>query len=55
MSGRDDHRARSQAMWREVMHADAPPVSELYTELTTDYLMGRVWTRPGLARRDADS
>lgn len=52
MSGGDDHRARSQAMWREVMHADAPPVSDPYTELTTDHLMGRIWTRPGLARRD---
>jgi 4-carboxymuconolactone decarboxylase len=39
-------------MWREVMQADAPPVSDPYTELTTDHLMGRIWTRPGLARRD---
>ena len=52
MSGDDDHRSRSQAMWRAVMQADAPPVSDPYTELTTDHLMGRIWTRPGLARRD---
>jgi 4-carboxymuconolactone decarboxylase len=52
MSGADDHRTRSQAMWREVMQAEAPPVSDPYTELTTDHLMGRIWTRPGLARRD---
>ena len=52
MSGGDDHRSRSQAMWREVMQADAPPVSDPYTELTTDHLMGQIWTRPGLARRD---
>jgi 4-carboxymuconolactone decarboxylase len=52
MSAGDDHRARSQEMWREVMQADAPPVSDPYTELTTDHLMGRVWSRPGLARRD---
>src|SRR5215510_1744897 len=52
MSGSDDHRSRSQAMWREVMQDDAPPVSDPYTELTTDHLMGRVWSRPGLARRD---
>ena len=52
MSGGDDHRARSRAMWREVMQAEAPPVSDPYIELTTDHLMGRVWTRPGLARRD---
>ena len=29
-----------------------PPVSDPYTELTTEHLMGVVWTRPGLARRD---
>jgi alkylhydroperoxidase/carboxymuconolactone decarboxylase family protein YurZ len=52
MSGGDEHRSRSQAMWREVMQADAPPVSDPYTELTTDHLMGRIWARPGLARRD---
>jgi 4-carboxymuconolactone decarboxylase len=52
MSGDEDHRARSQAMWREVMQDGAPPVSDPYTELTTDHLMGRVWSRPGLARRD---
>jgi len=52
MSGSDDHRSRSQVMWREVMQDDAPPVSDPYTELTTDHLMGRVWSRPGLARRD---
>jgi 4-carboxymuconolactone decarboxylase len=39
-------------MWREVMKAEAPPVSDPYIELTTDHLMGRVWTRPGLPRRD---
>jgi 4-carboxymuconolactone decarboxylase len=52
MSGRDDHRARSLAMWREVMQAEPPPVNDPYTEVTTDHLMGRIWTRPGLARRD---
>jgi 4-carboxymuconolactone decarboxylase len=52
MSGRDDHRAQSLVMWREVMQAEPPPVSDPYTEVTTDHLMGRIWTRPGLARRD---
>jgi 4-carboxymuconolactone decarboxylase len=52
MSEGDDHRAQSQAMWREVMQEIAPPVSDPYTELTTDHLMGKVWSRPGLARRD---
>jgi hypothetical protein len=50
MSEHDDHRAHSVAMWREVMQSDAPVVSDPYTELTTDHLMGRIWTRPGLAR-----
>jgi alkylhydroperoxidase/carboxymuconolactone decarboxylase family protein YurZ len=52
MSGRGEHRARSVAMWREVMQAEPPPVTDAYMEGTTDHLMGRVWTRPGLARRD---
>jgi 4-carboxymuconolactone decarboxylase len=39
-------------MWREIMQAEAPPVSDPYAELTTDHLMGVVWARPGLARRD---
>jgi alkylhydroperoxidase/carboxymuconolactone decarboxylase family protein YurZ len=52
MSGESDARARSQAMWREVMQAGAPPITDPYTEVTMDHLMGNVWTRPGLARRD---
>jgi 4-carboxymuconolactone decarboxylase len=39
-------------MWREVMQAEPPPVTDPYTEVTTDHLMGQLWTRPGLARRD---
>ena len=39
-------------MWREAMQAEPPPVTDPYTEVTTDHLMGRIWTRPGLARRD---
>jgi alkylhydroperoxidase/carboxymuconolactone decarboxylase family protein YurZ len=52
MSEHDDHRARSLVMRREVMQAEPPPVSDQYTELTTDHLMGVIWTCPGLARRD---
>jgi hypothetical protein len=40
MSEHEDHRARSLVMWREIMQAEAPPVSDPYTELTTDHLMG---------------
>lgn len=39
-------------MWREVMQAEPPPMIDPYTEVTTDHLMGRIWTRPGLTRRD---
>jgi 4-carboxymuconolactone decarboxylase len=52
MSDDADPRTRSQTMWREVMQADPPAVSDPYTELTTDHLMGQIWARPGLARRD---
>jgi len=52
MSGRDDHRVRSREIWREVMQAEPPGVTDPYTEVTTDHLMGQIWTRPGLARRD---
>jgi len=52
MSGRDDHRARSREIWREVMQAEPPTAIDPYTEVTTDHLMGQIWTRPGLARRD---
>ena len=52
MKGRGDERARARATWREVMQADPPRVTDPYTEVTTDHLMGRIWMRPGLARRD---
>src|SRR4029453_12371364 len=52
MSGRDNHRVRSRQIWREVMRAEPPAVTDPYTEVTTDHLMGQIWTRPGLARRD---
>ena len=52
VSNPDDHRARSQALWREVMQAEPPAVTDPYTEVTTDHLMGELWARPGLGRRD---
>jgi 4-carboxymuconolactone decarboxylase len=52
MSARDDHRSRSRTIWRQVMQAEPPPVTDPYTEVTTDHLMGQIWARPGLARRD---
>jgi hypothetical protein len=30
MSNADDHRARSQALWREVMQAEPPAVADPY-------------------------
>lgn len=48
----DASRAEAEAMWRDVMRFDPPPVTDPFTELTTDHVFGRIWTRPGLARRD---
>jgi 4-carboxymuconolactone decarboxylase len=48
----DDARAKAESMWQEVMRFDAPPITDPYTEATTDTVFGGVWARPGLARRD---
>jgi 4-carboxymuconolactone decarboxylase len=48
----DDARAEANAMWQEIMGFDPPPITDPYTEFTTDAVFGRVWTRPGLPRRD---
>jgi 4-carboxymuconolactone decarboxylase len=48
----DDVRAKAESMWQAVMGFDAPPVTDAYTEATTDQVFGGLWTRPGLARRD---
>jgi 4-carboxymuconolactone decarboxylase len=45
-------RALAHETWSEVMRFDPPPVTDPYTEFTTDQVFGRVWTRPGLPRRD---
>jgi 4-carboxymuconolactone decarboxylase len=52
MAKPDEHRARSQAMWHEVMQTEPPAVTDAYTEVTTDHLMGELWARRGLACRD---
>jgi len=48
----EDSRAAAEQMWREIMRFDAPPVTDPYTEATTDTVFGGLWSRPGLARRD---
>ncbi len=48
----DDVRANAEKMWREVMLFDPPPVTDPYTEATTETVFGGLWSRPGLARRD---
>jgi 4-carboxymuconolactone decarboxylase len=45
-------RARALEIWREFWGFDAPPITDPYLQFTTDHLFGRVWARPGLARRD---
>jgi 4-carboxymuconolactone decarboxylase len=48
----DDARATAEKMWQEIMRFDAPPITDPYTEATTDSVFGGLWARPGLARRD---
>lgn len=48
----DQLRADAEASFRDVMRFEPPPSDDPYTEFTTDHVFGRVWTRPGLARRD---
>ena len=36
----DDVRARAEQMWQEVMRFDAPPITDPYTEATTDQVFG---------------
>jgi len=48
----DVERDDANSMWREVMRFDPPPITDPYTEFTTDHVFGRLWTRPGIARRD---
>jgi len=45
-------RTHAKDMWREVMRYDPPPITDPYTEFTTEHVFGRVWSRPGIARRD---
>ncbi len=52
MNDADAIRQRGRAMWQEIMQGEPPPVTDPYTEVTTEHLFGTVWTRPGLARRD---
>lgn len=47
-----DLREEAKVIWRDVMRFDAPPVTDPYTEFTTDHVFGRLWNRPGMARRD---
>lgn len=48
----EDLHERAVASWREVVGFDAPASDDPYTEFTVDHVFGRVWTRPGLSRRD---
>jgi 4-carboxymuconolactone decarboxylase len=48
----DELRAEATESWRDTMRFDPPAVTDPYTEFTLDHVFGRVWTRPGLARRD---
>jgi 4-carboxymuconolactone decarboxylase len=45
-------RAQARVMWREVTTFDAPPITDVYMEFTADHVMGRLWSRGVLSRRD---
>jgi 4-carboxymuconolactone decarboxylase len=47
-----DEREQAMEQWREVMGFDPPPIGDAYMELTLDHVFGRIWTRPGLTRRE---
>jgi 4-carboxymuconolactone decarboxylase len=47
-----DEREQATEEWRAVMGFDPPPVDDPYMELTLDHVFGRIWTRPGLSRRE---
>jgi 4-carboxymuconolactone decarboxylase len=47
-----DEREQGLQKMREVMGFDPPPIGDPFMELTVDHVFGRIWTRPGLSRRE---
>jgi 4-carboxymuconolactone decarboxylase len=47
-----ERRARGEAMYREVVGGEPPPVVDPYTGAVLDTVFGELWTRPGLTRKE---
>jgi 4-carboxymuconolactone decarboxylase len=48
----DELRARAREVWEEVNLFPAPEPSDGFMEATVDQVFGRVWSRPGLSRKE---
>jgi len=48
----DELRARAREVWEEVNQFPAPEPSDGFIEATVDQVFGRVWSRPGLTRKE---
>jgi 4-carboxymuconolactone decarboxylase len=48
----DETSDTANAMWQDIMRFDAPPMNDPFSEFTNDHVFARVWSRPGLPRRD---
>ena len=47
-----DIRERAREVWAEVNRFKAPEPADPYLEATLDQVFGRVWSRPGLTRKE---
>ena len=48
----DDVRARAKEVWQDVNQFSAPEPADAFLEATLDQVFGRVWSRPGLTRKE---
>lgn len=48
----DDLRARARELFEEVNGFPATPPADPYLETTLDHVFGRIWSRPGLTRKE---
>ena len=48
----DDEANRAREMYREVTTLEPLAVDDAYPEVTLDAVFGKVWTRPGLTRKE---
>ena len=48
----DEVRTRAKELWQEVNQFPAPEPADGFLEATLDQVFGRVWSRPGLTRKE---